>query len=143
MNSEFEEILAGLQAKPARSRLEPYGELIAELRCRGRSFREIAAILVEKCHVNVAASTVVRFVASQSRRKNSDQSPQSPKSTDDRATAISKGTPTKVLVKQSDEDVRRRIEERKRRPIPAEPPRKLFHYDPDKPLTLIPKTENR
>ena len=38
MGGHFQDILDSLPEKPARSRLEPYRELIEELRRRGRTF---------------------------------------------------------------------------------------------------------
>ena len=58
---DFEEILNGLSAKPGRSRLEPYGSLIDKLLRSGRTYREIAGILAEKCHVHIAFSTIHHF----------------------------------------------------------------------------------
>src|ERR1022692_2268961 len=69
MGSQFQDILDSLPEKPPRSRLEPYRELIDELRRRGRTFREIAHILAEKCHVETAASTIHDFVRVRSRRE--------------------------------------------------------------------------
>ncbi len=63
---DFKAILDGLPEKPPRSRLEPYRELILEMRRRGRPFREIAQVLAEKCCVRVAASTVYDFASAQS-----------------------------------------------------------------------------
>ena len=62
MGGRFQDILDSLPEKPPRSRLEPYRDLIEELRRRGRTFREIAHILREKCHVETAASTIHDFV---------------------------------------------------------------------------------
>src|SRR6516162_4929908 len=45
MDRKFEDILDTLPEKPPRSRLEPYRELIGELRKRGRTYRDIAGIL--------------------------------------------------------------------------------------------------
>src|ERR1044071_1124063 len=89
MDRKFEEILATLPDKPVRSRLEPYGELIVELRRRGRTFREIAAILEEQCQLRVAASTVVRFLIGRSRRKRESRSVKRPTSVQTVATATS------------------------------------------------------
>jgi IS30 family transposase len=61
-NPDFNRILDGLPEKPPRSRLEQYRELILEMRRRGRTFREIALVLGEKCGVSVVASTVYDFV---------------------------------------------------------------------------------
>ena len=53
---------AGLAPKPARSRLEPFGEFIDEMRKRGRTYREIARVPGEKCGLQAGASTVHYFV---------------------------------------------------------------------------------
>lgn len=140
MNREFDQILAGLPPRPPRSRLEPYAELIAELRRRGRPFREIAAVLAEKCHVNVAATTVMRFLAAESRKKT-DETP--PNGVPTLTTRSCEAANTSPVINPTTNEVRRRIEELKHRPAPVEPPPKLFHYDPDKPLTLMPKTEKK
>ena len=44
-NDDLQAILDRLPPKPPRSKLEPYAELIQELRKRGRSYRDIAGIL--------------------------------------------------------------------------------------------------
>lgn len=54
MNDGLKDILDALPAKPPRSRLEPYREFIEELRHRGRTYRDIASILAEKCRVQVS-----------------------------------------------------------------------------------------
>jgi len=73
VESKFQDILNGVTAKPGRSRLEPYGELIDELRRRGLTYRDIAAILAEKCQFQVSKSAINDFVRARSRRKgNSD-----------------------------------------------------------------------
>src|SRR5437867_2512700 len=69
MNKEFQQILDSLSAKPHRSCLAPYSELIEELRRRGRTYREIATILGEKFQLHVAPTTILRFLAGESRRK--------------------------------------------------------------------------
>src|SRR5688572_16345823 len=62
MDDKFQDIVDSLPEKPARSRLEPYNELIDELRRRGRTYREIAHILAEKCQLIAGASTIHDFV---------------------------------------------------------------------------------
>src|SRR4051794_17689749 len=62
MDATFQAILDTLPPKPARSRLEPYAELIHELRRRGRSYREITAILADRCDVRVGVHTLYNFV---------------------------------------------------------------------------------
>src|SRR5579864_9456177 len=62
MDARFQEILDSLPPKRPRSRLEPYAELIAELRQRGTTHRKIAAILTERCQLQTSASTVHDFL---------------------------------------------------------------------------------
>jgi hypothetical protein len=58
MDANLKKILDELPDKPPRSRLEPYREFIAELLSRGRTYRDIAEILVEKCAVQVTGSGI-------------------------------------------------------------------------------------
>ncbi len=69
MDDKFQDILDSLPEKPPRSRLEPYTELIGELRRRGRTYREIRHILAEKCATQVSVSTLHGFLRVQSRVK--------------------------------------------------------------------------
>jgi hypothetical protein len=61
-NDDIQAILDRLPPKPPRSKLEPYAELIKELRKRGRSYREIAGILTDCCRVSTGTHTVYNFV---------------------------------------------------------------------------------
>jgi hypothetical protein len=53
MGARFKDIRDASPGKPPRSRLEPYRELIEELRRRGWTYRDIAHILAEKWQVQV------------------------------------------------------------------------------------------
>src|SRR5580704_12252351 len=66
MDAKSKEILDGLPSKRPRSRPEPYRELIRELRRRGRTYRDIAHILADKCQIRVTASGVHDFVRARS-----------------------------------------------------------------------------
>src|ERR1700683_3509496 len=70
MDAKFRDILDALPHKPPRSRLEPYREFIEELRNRGRTYRDIAEILAEKCALQVTASGVHDFVRTRTRAKD-------------------------------------------------------------------------
>jgi hypothetical protein len=48
MEDQFQDVLNSIDAKRGRSRLEPYGEFVDELRRQGFTCREIAALLLEK-----------------------------------------------------------------------------------------------
>ena len=71
MDANLKKLLDELPDKPPRSRLEPYREFIEELRTKGRTYRNIAEILAEKCGVQVTGSGVHDFVRSRSRMKMS------------------------------------------------------------------------
>jgi len=146
MNQDFQDILDGLPEKPARSRLEPYRPLIEELRRRGRTYQEIVQILEEKCQLHTAVSTVNDFMRRSSRTKQNPSKSAKPAVVDPTgpppATTAAARWPN--LAKQqtpAPEEVRQRIVALKQRPIPMEAVPKLFHYDPDEPLRLLPKTE--
>ncbi len=49
MDGRFKDIMNGVDPKPGRSRLEPYGALVEELRSQGFTCRDIATLLAEKC----------------------------------------------------------------------------------------------
>jgi hypothetical protein len=57
-----QDILNSVTAKPGRSRLEPYGELIDGVRRRGLTYRDIADIPAEKCQFQVSKSAINDFV---------------------------------------------------------------------------------
>ena len=62
MEDRFQEILDDLPAATSRSRLEPYKELIREMRQRNYSFRKISQVLAEKCALRISHSIVHDFV---------------------------------------------------------------------------------
>ena len=62
MDHELSAILHELPNKRPRSRLEPYRELIIELRNRKRTFQDIAEVLAQKCGVRVTGSGIHDFL---------------------------------------------------------------------------------
>ena len=66
---QLRNIIAALSEKLSRSRLEPYRQLIGELRRRRRTYREIARILGEKCDLLISATAVHNFVRLHLRRR--------------------------------------------------------------------------
>lgn len=62
MDPRFKAILNTLPAKQPRSHLEPYRELILEMRKQSRSYREIVQVLKTACGLTVGTSTVNDFV---------------------------------------------------------------------------------
>ena len=136
MESKLQDILNSVTVKPGRSRLEPYGELIDELRRRGLTYRDIAAILAEKCEFHVSKSAINDFVRAQSRRKGNSAkriaidamivTPMVP-----RATTMASAQ------KPSEDEVRQRIAAFKARKPATSPSPATFHFDPNEPLRLI------
>ena len=137
MDDKFKAILNSLPKKRQRSKLEPYTQLIVELRRRGRTYRDIARILAGSCDLIVVSSTLVRFEAARSKeiRKRS-------KSQEDKKAHTT--VREKIVVNPSpaapDDDVWKIIEALKQRPVQTITPAKQFEYDPDQPLRLLRKT---
>src|SRR6267378_6638911 len=112
MDTKFRQILDGLPDKPPRSRLEPYRELISELRRRGRTYRDIAHILAEKCQVQVTASGVHDFVRKRSRDRRKPAGPMTSSRTEKRPAAAIRRvatTPKSAPNLSFGDDVRRKI----------------------------------
>jgi transposase len=87
MKQSQEEILADLPKKPHRSRLDPYLELIQELRTRKWTFQQIADLLAEKADVKVTGSAVHDFLKRRSRPSYPREADRSPRVRSERPTA--------------------------------------------------------
>jgi len=143
VDAKFEAILNSLPIKKPRSRLEPYSELITEMRERGRTYREIAQVLRKSCGLKVGASTVNDFVL---RRANSRTKPPASVSktigTQKNKRALTgtykdaeahKGTGRH---QKAPEGILSTIKELKDRPLKTPANKLLFEYNPDEPLRL-------
>ena len=143
MDAKFEAILNSLPTKEPRSRLEPYSELITEMRKRGHSYREITQVLKKACGLKVGTSTVNDFMLARSKsksklsrshsrtiatKKNMEGLTDTYKDTEARE---STGRPQKSL-----EGIARTIKELKDRPLKTRTTKLLFEYNPDEPLRL-------
>lgn len=146
-DNKLREIIESLPEKRSRSRLEPYRQLIAELRRLRRTYREIAYVLGKKCQVQVSATAVHNFVrihlqrTRNPTRKRTSGRVEAPKAdgtapTESRPVEAIRTPVTRPTI--SNAEVRQRIEELKHKP-PAETPA-LFHYDPEGGLHLSPKS---
>ncbi len=143
VDAQFEAILNSLPTKEPRSRLEPYSELITEMRRRGRTYREIAQALKKACGLKVGSSTVNDFVLARSKskakaslstsgtiatKKNVEgltgtyKNAEDPKST---------ARPQKAF-----EGIARTIKDLKDQPLKTPAKKLLFEYNPDEPLRL-------
>jgi hypothetical protein len=133
MDTHLKKILAELPIKPPRSRLEPYCEFIEELRKRGRTYRDIAEILAEKCGVQVTGSGVHDFVRTRTRAKDK------PAGRGTKSKPRPVGNPVAAETSPasaSSEEVQRKIAALKARNTASEPDPPGFEYDPDEPLRL-------
>jgi hypothetical protein len=135
MDANLKKLLEELPDKPPRSRLEPYLEFIEELRSQGRTYRDIANILAEKCEVRVTSSGVHDFVRTRSRKMRT-RAKSSP------APVVNRALATPPVEESSGDDLMQRIVALKARKAPEEPSSGKFEYNPDEPLQLTrPKRE--
>jgi hypothetical protein len=136
MDARFQEILDSLPPKRPRSRLEPYAELIEELRQRGTTYRKIAAILTERCELQTSASTVHDFLRVRTPTKTPAKRGRTAVS---RMRDAARRAPRLSRAQgnvQPPEGVQRRIAALKMRSAQAKPTPKEFQYDPEEPLHL-------
>ena len=130
MNDRFREILDSPPDAIPRSRLEPYKELIQELRRRKHSYREIARVLREKCGIRVSHSTLHEFV----------QRHLSTGSVEDCALprAVSNIAPRHLEETRAakQDEVRELIEALKRKPAIGPDQPETFRFDGTEPLRL-------
>jgi hypothetical protein len=130
----FSEILDSLPPKAARSRLEPYSKLIFELHRRGRTYREIAKVLSERCNLQTSRSTVNDFVRARLQRKRNKSRPIDKKL---RAGAPTSGHKSNISAETAADEIHKRIEDLRHRQRPTEKESELFQYDPDQPLKIM------
>jgi hypothetical protein len=144
-NEKIQSILDALPEKQPRSRLEPYGQLLDELRRLGRTYREIERILHEECHVHAPRSTINDFVRRRARPKRNPRKLQQARldnrnlfpTAGDEEKKASSAEPGPPAI----DEVYRRIAILKQRPASVAKTAELFHYDPNEPLHLPKKAE--
>jgi hypothetical protein len=123
------QILAELPHRRERSSLEPYRELVLEMRRLGYSYREMARLLADRCGVKISHAAVHNFVRRHTRRLAAEPPHARPEVGMGRR-AEARGANARELG-----DVRDRIAALKRRTSSSgtmdEPD---FRFDPDKPL---------
>jgi hypothetical protein len=141
MNETLQRILDELPAEEPRSRLEPFRELILQLRRRGCTYRRIVHILADKCAVEVVPSTLHEFVQRRSRKpwasdvRDETQPAAPPKEPPARVPSAARRSSPDA------ERARQRIRAVKAEPIATDGRRKTFQYDPEEPLFLDPTKE--
>jgi seryl-tRNA synthetase len=140
MDPKFKEIIDGLPDKPPRSRLEPYYELVKELRRRGRTYRDIADILAEECQLRVTASGIHAFVRTRSQAKRRLGKRRNSRKDEQRVTSairrLKTATPNSASAPSSGDEVARKMAALKARRPDAKPTSEPFHFDENEPLRL-------
>jgi IS30 family transposase len=151
MDGRLRTILEQLPPDPPRSKLEPYADLIRDLRRRRKTYRAIAAFLAEHCNLQVQHSTIYDFVRVRKRDRTPSQSqsqlnpPMQPvhvPSDSDERTTIENSRPASPQP-QPQRDIYAHFQELKRRnsaPPPPQP-KPRFHYEEGEPLELIDRTK--
>ena len=127
MNDLIRQILETLPNRGGRSSLDPYCELILEMRRRGYSYRETARLLADRCGVKISHAAVHNFVTRHARTLASEPRQTPPE--------IRTGQRGEARGANSREDVRDRIAALKRRATTSAAMEELdFRFDPDQPL---------
>ena len=128
MTDLIRKILAELPDRGARSSLDPYRDLVLEMRRRGYSYREMARLLVDRCELKISHAAIHNFVRRQARGLAAEPSHIQPGSGVGQARSMSCADAG---------DVRDRIAALRSRPTPSQVPEESeFRFDPDKPLRL-------
>jgi hypothetical protein len=136
MEDKFLEILNSIDAKSGRSRLEPYGELVDELRRQGLTCRDIAALLLKKFQLQTSKSAVNNFVRARARtRRNAAR--QISRRIAIPSTIGRKAATLHFGERPSEDEVRQRIAAMKARKPATRLSDSEFYFDPTEPLRLI------
>ncbi len=135
MDDRLRQILETLPEKPPRSRLDPFREFIGKLREQGRTYRDIAFILAERCELQISATAVHNFVRSRSRAKPEPQTRRTEERDPPGNRSIERGQ-TALKAKDALHNVQQRIQALKRRSEAAQPAPQGFKFDPEEPLRL-------
>jgi len=138
MDTRSKEILAGFSGKRDRSQLAPHRKLILELHRRGCSFRKIAPILSENFGLNVASTTISRFVLRLEKEESKPRKIKPRKEKPVQVPPIIPPIPKIPAPVGSPDEIRQRIAALKQRTAQPEPDNRRFEYDPDQPLHLVP-----
>lgn len=127
---QIQALLQDLPERAIRSGLEPYRELVLELRRRSFSYRQIAKLLADRCGFEISHSAIHDFV-----RKHG-ASPPLVKPSGSEEPLVASAPNTKSERRGTDPSIRERIESLKRqKPLPQVEETR-FHFDPAKPLHL-------
>ena len=127
---QIQALLQDLPDRAIRSGLEPYRELVLELRRRSFSYRQIAKLLAERCGFEISHSAIHDFV-----RRYGAAPPLVKPSGSEEPPAVSAPS-TSLERRGADPSIRERIEALKRQKPAPEAEETGFRFDPAKPLHL-------
>jgi len=133
-DDELRQLLDALPERGPRSRLDPFRELIMEMRRRRYSYRDISRFLIERCGVGISHNAVRNFI----NRHCAPASEGRPvRASEDQRTwnAVEPTLPAPSATEQP-QAVRERIEALKRRPQSGPAPDRSFRFDPGEPLNI-------
>ena len=99
LDDQIAKFLAGADARPARSKLEPYADLIRQLRQRRWTFRKIADALCERFAVTASPSTIHDFAKVRAHRARAQAQRTQPEPTQLGAAAPASSKPPRFHVK--------------------------------------------
>ena len=137
MNRELRQLLEELPERLPRSKLFPYSELIAEMRCRNYSYREIARFLAEHCEVHITHNAVRNYVKRRCLESHGAfTSPDAGLQDASIAGASSAESQKRSTSREGMEAVRERIAALKTRRHAETPEGPSFRFDPSQPLRL-------
>jgi len=137
MDEKLQAILDSLPSKTPKAQLEPYRELICEMRRRGWSYREIAEVLAEKCQVQAELGAIYDLVRVRGTAKARRQAavPE--------ATAEAASPPplekSNAAIGRSNRGPRTQVP--RERPVRSAIPRPVFVYNENEPLRFVPNCE--
>jgi hypothetical protein len=132
MDPNISKLLDEVPEKPPRSKLELHTDVIATLRQKRRTYREIAEFFRDHLAITVAPSTIHDFVRVRRRRGKRNTVSRDEPNTSSPKDATS---PPARAIYETDDAGQRKISALKRR-TPADRPQPVFAYDENEPLTL-------
>jgi hypothetical protein len=142
MDEKLRQLLDQMPERPPRSKLEPYAEVIRELRKKRRTYQEIAAFFKQHLQLSVAPSTLHDFVKTRARQARNRPPAAIELPAPEPKEAVHNEEAAAVL-RPSKDAVRKQIQAVKNRFVASPQERPRFEFDPQQPLTLNPKAKDK
>ena len=133
MDETVRKLLDQIPQKAPRSKLEPHVELIRELRRKGQTYGKIAQFFGDHLKMKVVPSTIYAFVRVRARRRQRRPQVELPPAA---APNIRIGHIESTLSTDGEAEMRKRVEELKRRLPPEEVQKTKFECNANEPLRL-------